>query len=143
MATSGDKSRPANQDAAKAILPNVTTAMAGSVPEPQPQSVPTTTRRPVSGRLTVGGEQAKLPAPTPADAQAFPSLTTQAANLVHSVVTFVGSGGGLVDETEHRRRLEICAACDLLRGNRCAACGCFIKVKARGRVFRCPIGRWQ
>jgi hypothetical protein len=72
-----------------------------------------------------------------------PPLTAQAANLFQSVVSFVGDGCGIVDDTTYRHRLEICHSCDRLSGERCAACGCFINVKARGRIFRCPIGRWQ
>jgi len=75
--------------------------------------------------------------------QAFPRLTTQASNLFQSVVAFVGDGCGIVDDSTYHHRLEICRTCDRLSGKRCAACGCWIIVKARGRVFRCPIGRWQ
>ena len=54
----------------------------------------------------------------------------------------VGDGCGIVDDATYQRRLEVCRKCDRLSGNRCAACGCFINVKARGRIFRCPLGRW-
>jgi hypothetical protein len=59
------------------------------------------------------------------------------------VVAFVGDGCGIVNDAQYNHRLEICRACDRLSGNRCVACGCFIYVKARGRIFRCPIGRWE
>jgi len=72
----------------------------------------------------------------------LPPLTTQATNLFQSVVAFVGDGCGIVDDAMHRRRLDICRTCDRLSGDRCTACGCFINVKARGRIFSCPIGRW-
>jgi hypothetical protein len=55
----------------------------------------------------------------------------------------VGDGCGIVEDEQYRRRLEICSTCDRRAGKRCAACGCWINVKARGRAFRCPIGRWQ
>ena len=45
-----------------------------------------------------------------------------------AVVALVGDGCGVVDDAQCRQR---------------AACGCFINVKARGRVFSCPIGSWQ
>jgi hypothetical protein len=73
----------------------------------------------------------------------LPPLATQAANLFQSVVAFVGDGCGIVDDATYRRRLEICSTCDRRTGKRCTACGCWINVKARGRAFRCPIGRWQ
>jgi len=59
------------------------------------------------------------------------------------VVAFVGDGCGIVDEAVYRQRLAVCQSCDRRSGNRCAACGCWINVKARGRVFRCPLDRWK
>ena len=81
--------------------------------------------------------------PASAPQQSFPPLATQAANLFLSAVAFVGDGCGVVDDAQYRQRLEICRVCDRRTGNRCLACGCWINVKARGRIFRCPIGRWQ
>ncbi len=74
---------------------------------------------------------------------ALPHLTTQAADLFHSVVAFVGDGCALVDDAEYRRRLSVCHACDRRTGRRCVECGCWIGVKARGRAFECPLGRWK
>jgi predicted RNA-binding Zn-ribbon protein involved in translation (DUF1610 family) len=77
------------------------------------------------------------------NAAAFPPLAAQAVNLFESVVAFVGDGCGIVDEAVYRQRLAVCQSCDRRSGNRCAACGCWINVKARGRVFRCPLDRWK
>ena len=55
----------------------------------------------------------------PAGQPAFPPLTTQATNLFHAVVAFVGDGCGIVDDAQYRRRLEICRTCDRRTGNRC------------------------
>ena len=74
---------------------------------------------------------------------ALPSVTTQAANLFHSVAAFVGDGFALVDDEEYRRRLTVCHACDRRKGRHCTECGCWIGVKARGRAFACPLGRWE
>jgi hypothetical protein len=74
---------------------------------------------------------------------ALPPVTTQAADLFHSVVAFVGDGCALVDDAEYRGRLEVCHTCDRRAGRRCTECGCWIGVKARGRAFICPLGRWQ
>jgi hypothetical protein len=82
-------------------------------------------------------------APAPEPQQPLPSIAAQASNLFQSVVAFVGDGCGIVDDAQYGQRLEICRTCDRLSGNRCVACGCFIRVKARGRIFRCPIGKWQ
>jgi hypothetical protein len=76
-------------------------------------------------------------------APAFPPLATQAANFIHSVVAFAGDGCALVDDAEYRRRLTACHACDRRAGRRCTECGCWIGVKARGRAFECPLGRWK
>lgn len=74
---------------------------------------------------------------------AFPPLAAQVANLFQSVAAFVGDGFALVDEVEYRRRLEVCHACDRRAGRCCTEFGCWIGVKARGRAFICPLGRWQ
>ena len=74
---------------------------------------------------------------------AVPPLTTQAVNLFQSVAAFVGDGCALVDDAEYRRRLTVCHACDRRTGRRCTECGCWIGVKARGRAFECPLGRWK
>jgi hypothetical protein len=75
--------------------------------------------------------------------KSFPPLTAQAANLFQSVGAFVGDGCALVDDAEYGQRLETCRACDRRNGKRCTACGCWIAVKARGRTFACPLGRWE
>ncbi len=106
---------------------------------------------PVNSSLAPGpspGERGEVAALTPCPSPEYgrgemPPLATQASNLFQSVVAFVGDGCGIVDDAQYRQRLEICRTCDRCTGNRCAACGCWINVKARGRVFRCPIGRWE
>jgi hypothetical protein len=75
--------------------------------------------------------------------QSLPPLTAQATNLFQSVVAFVGDGCALVDDTEYCQRLQTCRACDRRTGERCTACGCWIALKARGRAFACPLGRWR
>ena len=124
-------------------LMDVTVVTAGRMPNEQ--SVPIA--GPLSSRSDTGfppgDSSAPQPAASPVPPISFPPLATQAANLFESVVALVGDGCGVVDDTVYQRRLDICRTCDRLRGNRCTACGCFIKVKARGRIFRCPIGRWE
>ena len=118
----------------------VTTDIAGG-PSAEPQEPAAV--RPTSGSLGIPDKNTAPPAPVPAPQQSFPPLASQASHLLQSVVAFVGDGCGIVDDAHFRRRLEICRTCDRLSGNRCVACGCFIRVKARGRIFRCPIDRWQ
>jgi hypothetical protein len=72
----------------------------------------------------------------------MPPLPRQAWNLARSLADFVADGMKTVTKEQYQRRLEICDACDRRRGNRCLECGCRLSLKARGRAFRCPIGKW-
>ena len=72
----------------------------------------------------------------------MPPLYQQAWNLAQSLTAFVADGCKTVTADQYRQRLEICDGCDRRRGNRCAACGCRLSLKARGRAFRCPLSKW-
>jgi hypothetical protein len=72
-----------------------------------------------------------------------PSLLAQAWSLSKAVAEFVADGLKTVDKEEYRRRLEICEGCDRRENHRCAECGCFLAVKAKGRVWTCPLGKWN
>jgi len=74
---------------------------------------------------------------------AFPPFGSQVASFLQSAVAFVGDGCAMVDETEFRRRLDVCRTCERRAGRRCSECGCWIGLKARGRAFACPLDRWQ
>ena len=71
-----------------------------------------------------------------------PSLRRQVWNLAASLAAFVADGLRTVDKEEYRQRLEICDRCNRRRGNRCLKCGCRFSLKARGRAFKCPLGKW-
>ncbi len=71
-----------------------------------------------------------------------PSLVRQAWNLAQSLADFVADGCKTVTRDEYAQRLEICHACDQRRANRCLKCGCRLALKARGRAFKCPEGKW-
>ena len=71
-----------------------------------------------------------------------PPLLRQAWNLATSLADFVADGCQTVTTQEYRQRLEICDACEQRRGNRCLKCGCRLSLKARGRAFQCPEGKW-
>ena len=93
-----------------------------------------------------------LPVPTRG---AFPSFAQMAWNLAQAVADFGadvvknGLRGALVSPEEYQRRLEICDQCvppeGYRTGDRCShqACGCYLSIKAKGRAFRCPIGKWE
>ena len=72
-----------------------------------------------------------------------PKATRMAWNLANSIKDFVADGLRTVDSEEYERRLKICDSCDRRDGNRCMECGCFLALKAKGRVFECPIGKWK
>jgi len=108
----------------------------------QPRATASEVGSSTSGRLDVARETATPPT-VPAAQGAFPPIPRQVANFLQSAVTFVGDGCALVDDAEYRRRLDVCRACDRRAGKRCTACGCWIGLKARGRAFTCPLGRWQ
>jgi peroxiredoxin len=71
-----------------------------------------------------------------------PRLARQAWNLAQAMVEFVADGAKTLTEEQYSHRLEICDTCDRRQGNRCMECGCYLKVKARGRAFKCPVGKW-
>ena len=142
--------------------------MAGRLPAPDgpPEGNANAAAPSTSGRLDVAAVQSPLtPCPSPEGRgepvahtrgpsprtvqgsgraeHLFPPLVTQVSNIFQSVVAFVGDGCGIVHDAQYRQRLEICRECDRRTGKRCTACGCWINVKARGRAFSCPLGRWQ
>jgi len=72
----------------------------------------------------------------------FPPLHRQAWNLARSLADFLADGCKTLTQEQYRARLEICDRCDQRRGNRCLKCGCRLSLKARGRAFKCPLGKW-
>ena len=74
--------------------------------------------------------------------EGMPPIHRQAWNLATSLAAFVSDGLRFVDADEYAARLAACEACDRRRGRRCLECGCRIDMKARGRAFRCPLGKW-
>lgn len=91
--------------------------------------------------------QRLTPSETPRDCPEFtadaPGLPQLAWNLVRSLATFVADGLAFVSPAEYEERLRICDLCDRRRGNVCSKCGCNLSLKARGRAFNCPLGKWQ
>jgi hypothetical protein len=71
-----------------------------------------------------------------------PRLSRQAWSLAQSLAAFAADGLKRVDVDQYRQRLEICDRCDRRRGNRCLDCGCRLSLKARGRAFKCLVGKW-
>ncbi len=72
-----------------------------------------------------------------------PGLLEKAANLASSLVSHARTGLKTVPASEAEERLKICGGCEQNNGGRCAACGCYIKVKATWASQDCPLGKWS
>lgn len=78
----------------------------------------------------------------------LPPIRQQLANAAIALgraASSLAAGNGLtVSQTELDRRLSICESCHQLRGLRCVACGCFVRLKARleSETGQCPDGKW-
>ena len=63
-------------------------------------------------------------------------------NAARAVISFARDGFRFVSGAVYETRIAVCRDCDRRVGNRCRECGCRLALKARGRAFRCPLGRW-
>jgi hypothetical protein len=72
----------------------------------------------------------------------MPSAARRAWNLAGALASFVCDGCAMVSREDYEARLAMCDTCDRRDGNWCAQCGCNLSMKARGRAFRCPLGKW-
>jgi len=77
-----------------------------------------------------------------------PNLMKRAASLgkgLASEASAVLTGQPAVSEASYQARLDACAQCKRLDpGDHpvCLECGCYVKIKARFRTGRCPLGKW-
>src|SRR5207248_693358 len=71
-----------------------------------------------------------------------PGLAQQTWNLATSVAAFIADGCRTITPEEFAARLSTCDGCDRRRENRCLACGCYLPIKARWRVMKCPLAKW-
>lgn len=86
------------------------------------------------------------PRPAPSELQLSAKLAVPLAekvfNFTSAVAAFVSDGFQLVDKETYAERMAVCELCELRSGNYCGKCGCALSLKASGRVFQCPIGKW-
>jgi hypothetical protein len=47
------------------------------------------------------------------------------------------------DEDVLKMRWDLCSGCEFLKDNKCEKCGCFMKVKHKLAMAKCPIGKWD
>lgn len=70
------------------------------------------------------------------------SLWSRPWNLLKSLRDFAADGCRTLSLEDYKRRLDICTDCEQRERNKCGICGCYLSLKARGRAFRCPLGKW-
>jgi hypothetical protein len=71
-----------------------------------------------------------------------PHLLSRVWNFAQSMKAFVDDGFTTVDRAQYERRMRLCNACPQRWNDDCKLCGCRLSLKAQGRAFACPIGRW-
>ena len=47
------------------------------------------------------------------------------------------------DEEVLKMRWDLCTGCEFLNNNKCEKCGCFMKVKHKLAMAKCPVGKWD
>lgn len=47
-----------------------------------------------------------------------------------------------VTEEEYERRLAVCQDCEKLLTGTCAACGCYVELRAVAKISHCPHKKW-
>jgi hypothetical protein len=81
------------------------------------------------------------------DNKSYPSLTSMGGNFVSALAREAKSlvvGEKAIDKDVFNQRITTCQSCEhfVVDSSRCLKCGCFIKIKARMRSQKCPIGKW-
>ena|SRR5579862_815334 len=77
--------------------------------------------------------------------QDLPSLVKQAKNAAVAGVRYAAGGFANVDDAVYEARLAVCHKCTekyIPESKRCAACGCYVEIKARMASEDCPLGKW-
>ena len=54
----------------------------------------------------------------------------------------VRTGELLSDSIVSNERWSICQGCPMLEGSTCKECGCYMKVKVKVLIAKCPKGKW-
>ena len=74
----------------------------------------------------------------------LPPLPTEIKNLAIGMKDFALSGFTATDEITLEKRNNICDKCDNMRSDgRCSSCGCYMKIKAKWAVAKCPANKWE
>lgn len=82
--------------------------------------------------------------PNDLDRKTWPKKS--ALDVAALVASFIPNSLSVAPEA-YQARLDVCAGCIYRTagtvGFRCAACGCFVAVKAALRAFHCPQLKWE
>lgn len=70
-----------------------------------------------------------------------PTLAEKARSLAGAMFDYAMEPG-FIPSAGARARLLICDDCDKREENSCTVCGCYLPVKARGKAWHCPLGKW-
>lgn len=47
-----------------------------------------------------------------------------------------------VNNTLYEERITICKGCEKLNAGTCAACGCYVELRALSKISTCPYKKW-
>lgn len=47
-----------------------------------------------------------------------------------------------VSDTLYEERLSVCKTCEKLNAGTCNSCGCYVELRALGKVSSCPNKKW-
>jgi len=75
----------------------------------------------------------------------MPPIQQRVWNLGKALVDFVADGCATVSKEEYAARLAACDTCNHRKGVWCRhkKCGCCTMIKAKGRAWNCPLGKWS
>lgn len=89
-----------------------------------------------------------LPTKKKADKKDLPSIKEMAFGLTEAlkenITNAVTNGVILASQEEMEKRFSICLGCEFLiaEHSRCLKCGCFMNMKTRLKVSKCPVNKW-
>ena len=83
--------------------------------------------------------------PTQASLPSIGNMLFSLTEALKSNLTQIASKGVLLAEDNLvSKRISLCLGCEFLIQNseRCIKCGCYMNMKTRLQVSKCPVGKW-
>tara|TARA_R100000808_G_C2120957_1_gene132275 strand:- start:592 stop:894 length:303 start_codon:yes stop_codon:yes gene_type:complete len=73
------------------------------------------------------------------------SLMDRAKSFIKTTGEYVASGVKNLSDEDYKKRMKICESCaHLIKDkNVCNKCGCYLPIKGRWEISKCPIGKWE